>query len=254
MNIARAGRQAGPGSWLAVSALAVGLACAICALGAGPAYRMHVLSLGAGLQTIRWAAIVAAVGAAIAVWGVVAALRAPARRGLALALCALVVNALVVTPPALLYERAQRLPHIHDISTDTADPPKFVAVLPLRAAARNSVDDSPQTALEQKRGYPDIAPLRLAASPADAFERAATAVRSMGWDLVAVAPGELRIEATDTSRLFGFKDDVVVRVRPSGTGSVVDVRSLSRVGGSDFGVNAKRVRALLRKIGEQAPT
>ena len=160
------------------------------------------------------------------------------RQGRALAIVALIVNGLVAIPPALLYERAQQLPHIHDVSTDTADPPKFVAVLPLRAGARNAVDYSPQAGVEQKRGYPDIAPLRLAASPV----------------VVSAVPDEMRVEATDTSWLFGFKDDVVIRVRSTRDGSVVDVRSLSRVGGSDFGVNAKRVRALLRKIGAGAPS
>ena len=70
----------------------------------------------------------------------------------------------------------------------------------------------------------------------------------MGWDIVAVAPGDLRIEATDTTLLFGFKDDIVVRVTPSGNGSRVDVRSLSRVGKSDFGVNANRIRKFLRQL------
>ena len=70
----------------------------------------------------------------------------------------------------------------------------------------------------------------------------------MGWEIVSVAPNELRIEATDTTLLFGFKDDVVIRVRPQAQGSIIDVRSLSRVGGSDFGTNAKRIRAFLRKV------
>ena len=70
----------------------------------------------------------------------------------------------------------------------------------------------------------------------------------MGWEVVAVAPEDLRIEATDTTLLFGFKDDIVVRVTPSGNGSRVDVRSLSRVGKSDFGVNANRIRKFLRQL------
>lgn len=127
-------------------------------------------------------------------------------------------------------------------------------MLPLRAGARNVVDYSPLTAIEQHRGYPDIAPLRLGTSPADAFDRVVRAVRSRGWDVASVVPSDLRVEATDATLLFGFKDDVVVRVRPTGEGSVIDVRSLSRVGGSDFGVNANRVRALLHKIGEGTPS
>ena len=250
METTGAGKQARAGNGLAFLALVVGLVCAACALAAGPGYRMQVLSLGAGLQTIRWAATVAAVGASVAICALVMLVSARGRQGRALAIVALIVNGLVAIPPALLYERAQQLPHINDVSTDTADPPKFVAVLPLRAGARNAVDYSQQTAIEQHRGYPDIAPLKLGTGPADAFDRVVRAVRSMGWDVVSVVPGDLRVEATDTTLLFGFKDDVVVRVRPTGEGSVVDVRSLSRVGGSDFGVNANRVRALLRKIGE----
>ena len=254
METANAGRLPGIGMRLAFLALIVGLVCAACALAAGPGYRMHVLSLTAGLQTIRWAAIGAALGGALAICALVVLVVSRGRQGRVLAIVALIINGLVAVPPALLYQRAQQLPHIHDISTDTADPPKFVAVLALRAGARNAVDYSPQTAIEQHRGYPDIAPPRLGTSSTDAFDRVVRAVRSMGWDVVSVVPGDLRVEATDTTLLFRFKDDVVVRVRPTGEGSVIDVRSLSRVGGSDFGVNANRVRALLRKIGEGTPS
>ena len=104
------------------------------------------------------------------------------------------------------------------------------------------------TPAQQKRGYPDIAPLRLNLPPAEAFARAERAARAMGWQIVAVAPEALRIEATDTTLFFGFKDDIVIRVRPSENGSVVDMRSLSRVGTSDVGVNAKRVRAFLGRL------
>ena len=144
--------------------------------------------------------------------------------------------------------QAQRLPKIHDISTDTDDPPAFVAVLPLRQGARNAVDYRPDTAAQQKLGYPDIAPLRLELPPAQAFERAERAARAMGWQIVAVAPDALRIEATDTTLFFGFKDDIVIRVRPHAQGSIVDVRSLSRIGGSDIGANAQRIRGFLKKL------
>ena len=194
---------------MALLALVVGLVCAACALAAGPGYQMQVLSLGTGLQTIRWAATGAAVGAAVAVCSLVMLVVARGRQGRALA---------------------------------------------IRTGARNAVDYSPQTAIEQHRGYPDIVPLKLGTSPADAFDRVVGAVRSMGWDVVSAVPSDLRVEATDTTLLFGFKDDVVVRVRPTDEGSVIDVRSLSRVGGSDFGVNARRVRALLRKISEGMPS
>lgn len=101
-------------------------------------------------------------------------------------------------------------------------------------------------------GYPDIAPLLIPLPPAQAFARAEAAARAMGGDIVAVSPQDLRMEATDTSLLFGFKDDVVIRVAAladvSTASSQVDVRSLSRVGGSDFGVNAKRIRDYLARL------
>jgi uncharacterized protein (DUF1499 family) len=84
--------------------------------------------------------------------------------------------------------------------------------------------------------------------PPRALQLAERAARAMGWDIVAVAPDDLRIEATDTTLLFGFKDDVVIRVTANGNGSRVDARSLSRIGGSDLGTNAKRIRSFMRQL------
>jgi uncharacterized protein (DUF1499 family) len=80
------------------------------------------------------------------------------------------------------------------------------------------------------------------------FDRAVSAARKLGWHVVAAAPAEGRLEATDTTRWFGFKDDVVVRIAPAADGSRVDVRSVSRVGRSDLGTNARRIRAFLREL------
>jgi len=70
----------------------------------------------------------------------------------------------------------------------------------------------------------------------------------MGGELVASDPVAGRIEATDTTFWFGFKDDIVVRVAPAPGGSRVDVRSTSRVGLSDVGTNAARIRKYLRAL------
>jgi len=231
--------------WLA---LIVGLICGAAALLAGPGYRTELLSLSVGLQTIRWAATGAIAGGVVATVALVLLWLSGGHRRLALAAAALVLNAVVAGPPLYLYWQVQSLPHIHDISTDTDDPPDFVAVASLRKGARNPLDYKPETAAHQKRGYPDIAPLRLDTAPPQSFARAERAARAMGWEIVTVAPNDLRIEATDTTLLFGFKDDVVIRIRPQARGSVIDVRSLSSVGGSDFGTNAKRVRAFLQKV------
>jgi uncharacterized protein (DUF1499 family) len=147
------------------------------------------------------------------------------------------------------------IPPIHDISTDTADPPTYVAVLPLRADAPNTVEygASPNMTPEQlaemtRSAYPDLVTVTLAVPPDAAFERAMAAVDALGWDLVASAPDEGRIEATDTTFWFRFKDDVVIRIRPAPGGSTVDARSLSRVGGGDAGTNARRLRAFFAEL------
>ena len=242
-QLARLGRALG---WLA---LVVGVLCALAALLPGPAYRIELLPLNIALQTVRWAATIAIGAAAVALLAVLLTLGSSSRsRWRRRARWALVVNLAVAAWPLYMYYQLQNQPRIHDISTDTANPPTFDAVLPLRRGAKNSIDYVPATAAEQRKGYPDIVPLQLPVAPAVVFDNAERAARAMGWQVVAAAPDKLRIEATDTTLLFGFKDDVVVRITPQGTGSVVDVRSLSRVGGSDFGANAKRVRAYLQRV------
>jgi uncharacterized protein (DUF1499 family) len=228
--------------------LAVAAVSAAAALVAGPAYRMQWVSLATSFLALRWATYgaIASIVVGIVAWVLLQVTRAP--RGRAVAAVASVLGVLVAAPPLVMVYQAQRLPNIHDISTDTNDPPSFVDVLPLRQGARNAVDYEPETAIQQRRGYPDIAPLRLALPPAEAFERAERAARAMGWQIVAAKPDALRIEATDTTLMFGFKDDIVIRIRPQAQGSVVDVRSLSRIGGSDIGANARRVRAFLSKL------
>jgi uncharacterized protein (DUF1499 family) len=144
---------------------------------------------------------------------------------------------------------AKRAPEIHDISTDTVNPPRFVAVVPLRAGAPNSVVYAGEaTASRQHAAYPDIQPITLGVPPEQAYRRALDAARNMGWQVDASVPAEGRIEATDTTRWFGFKDDIVIRVSPAGTGSRIDVRSESRLGDGDLGKNARRIRAYLRKL------
>ncbi len=146
-----------------------------------------------------------------------------------------------------------RMVPIHDITTDTHDPPQFVVVLSLRAAARNSaVYGGDDVAAIQRDAYPDIAPVDLAVSPAAAFAKAHAAAIAMGWALISTDSGAGRIEATATTRLFRFKDDIVIRVRSHGGGSRVDVRSASRIGKSDVGKNAARVRESIERLRPRA--
>ena len=110
---------------------------------------------------------------------------------------------------------------------------------------------APPSPRSKKKAYPDLAPEILDALPDAVFKHALAAARTLGWNIVSAVPGEGRLEATDTTFWFGFKDDVVVRVVAEGTRSRVDVRSVSRVGRSDVGANARRIRAFLKELRAQ---
>jgi uncharacterized protein (DUF1499 family) len=139
-----------------------------------------------------------------------------------------------------------KVPPIHDISTDTANPPAYQAVLSLRGKDHNSLEyGGEDLARQQLAAYPDIKPLPLKMPVAQATELAAAVAAEQGWRLVALDPQRGHLEAVVRTRLLGFTDDVVVRVTAEDGGSRVDVRSNSRVGVSDLGANAKRIRGFL---------
>jgi uncharacterized protein (DUF1499 family) len=215
-------------------------------------YRSHLAGLSA-LLLVPVALVLALVAVILSVVGIVATRRRQNRQWMGRGLAGLEVALLVLTFPVVVAVNARGTAPIHDVTTDTVNPPEFVAVLPIRAqtGALNPVEyGGPRVAALQQQSFPDIKPLRLDMAPPAAFDRALAGVRAMNWELVAADPSAGRIEATDTTALFGFKDDVVVRVRPDGNGSRIDVRSLSRVGGGDIGTNAKRVRAYLQRLAE----
>jgi uncharacterized protein (DUF1499 family) len=233
-------------------ALFVVAACAVAVAISGPGYRMGWWPLPIAFGTLRWGGWVA-IGVTIfaAVLAVIAGIGRPdgSRAGMTEAIVAIVFGAVVMAGPLVLTSRGKAVPPIHDISTDTNDPPQFVAVLPLRAGAANpAAYGGPEIAAQQKKAYPDIVPLELALPAPRAYERALAAARDMGWIIVSAESAEGRIEATATTPFFGFRDDVVVRVAPTAKGSRIDVRSVSRIGRSDLGANARRVETYLDKL------
>ena len=145
------------------------------------------------------------------------------------------------------------LPMIHDITTDTANPPQFVALADARKASPNGRDyKGAEIANQQQQAYPDIQTMTSDLPPSQLFVKAEATVREMGWEIAAADVKDGRIEATQTTLIYGFKDDIVIRITPQGAGSKVDVRSMSRMGMSDLGVNAERIRRFssgLRAIG-----
>ena len=229
-------------------ALLLGVIAILLLLAAGPGTRFDLWDYRTGFQLMRWAAFAGLAAAGLA--SVMLLLPGTRRAGLAGLLVALALGLGAAFVPWNALRQARALPPIHDITTDTGRPPEFVAILPLRAAAPNpAAYGGPEVARAQAGAYPDLRTQRMDAAPADAFKRALQAARSMGWEIVAADAAAGRIEATDTTFWFGFKDDVVIRVEADGAGSRVDVRSVSRVGVGDVGANARRVRAYLRALG-----
>jgi uncharacterized protein (DUF1499 family) len=152
------------------------------------------------------------------------------RTGSLVALGAAITGLVVAAGPALGIISAAGKPMIHDIST-------------------NPAELEPKVAEIQKRAYSDIAPKRVQLPPKEAFARAQAAAAKLGWQIVAANTDEGTMKATDTTGWFGFVDDIIVRVQAAEGGSQIDVRSTSRVGKSDVGMNAKRIRAFMKELG-----
>ena len=176
--------------------------------------------------------------------------------GLGYSLLGLLLGLLLLAYPGYLGYRASKLPAINDITTDPANPPRFDVLARLRPRGRI---DYPGAAIagRQRAAYPDVAPLQLALPPKAAYDIALALATKRKWLLVDTrppVPGRLdgTIEAVARTPIMGFRDDVVIRIRPLGQGARVDARSASRYGTHDFGVNAARLRALLEEIDEAA--
>ena len=234
-------------AWLRALAVIAAIAGALLLLASGLGVRLELWTYRTGFDLLRWSSYIGIAAGVLALLGLVL----PQRRvrwivGL---LVALVLGAGTAYVPYSFQQRARSVPPIHDITTDTDRPPEFVKVVALRAGAPNPpAYDGPKVAEQQRKAYPDIQPAVLAAGPEIAFARALSAAEAMGWDIVDAQPKDGRIEATATTFWFGFKDDVVVRITPAPSGSRIDVRSKSRVGRSDAGTNAQRVRAYLKRL------
>lgn len=162
----------------------------------------------------------------------------------------LVVGGLMAYVPWYWNNVLNTVPRIHDITTDMTNPPAFAATLAARKAEEgNSVDYDPKAGEQQKQAYSDLAPVKAAVPPAEVFKQAlATAQGMSGWTIVANDAAAGTIEASQRTRFFGFTDDFVIRVSADGAGSRVDMRSESRQGRSDFGVNAARIRAYMAAL------
>lgn len=138
---------------------------------------------------------------------------------------------------------------INDISTDTQNPPVFSAVIPLRPDKSNAIEYAGQSAAAaQAAQFPDIKPINSTLGKTEAFNRALDVANDMGLEIIAQDSSSGIIEAVASTRFFKFQDDVIIRISDNGTSSIVDIRSHSRVGRSDRGKNAERVRAFIKSF------
>ena len=235
--------------WWSKSILAGGLIAAVLlpigALGA----RVDLWGYGVGLLVLLLASLLALVALGCGMPAVMVARRRGLSRDLWATVSGMAAGFAVVVYMGLQLLKALSAPLIHHVSTNPEDPPEFVEVVTLRGESANPLAfDAAKIAPLQEEFYPWMEPLLLRATPEEAFQEALGVLGDMGFEVVATHPERGLIEAVASTFWFGFKDDVAVRVRAYPQGCVVDVRSVSRVGLSDMGTNARRVKEILRRL------
>jgi len=232
--------------------LAFLLACvsALVVAVAGPMHRYLGLDRDLALGVFRDGFYLAAAALALALATLLPTRPGERRRGFVASVLALVIGLAAAAAPLSWLMHAYRAPALNDITTDTDDPPKMVVTLELRRGATTPPGyPGADAAAVQHAAYPDLTSIPLSVPPAEAFKRVDQVAMAMGWDVVARAPADGRLEAVATSDWFGFQDDIVIRIRPSGTdASRIDIRSKSRTGISDFGTNAQRIRDFAARL------
>jgi uncharacterized protein (DUF1499 family) len=215
--------------------------------------RSGILEIAPAVATFG-AALVFAVAAILLAFASFVSIWIKGGPGLGRAFLGLFLGLALIAYPAFIAVSARKLPQINDITTDFANPPRFDVLARLRP--RDRIDYPKFFAEQQRKGYPDIVPLQLDLPARSAYDVAMKIVTARKWLVLdARPPAGARpgtIEAVARTTIMGFRDDVVVRISALGAGSRIDVRSASRYGLSDFGANAKRIRALLADIEEAA--
>lgn len=216
------------------------------------AYRLDWFDLGTAFSNARLLTLPLLITGALTI---LLSLAGFFTKRVASALFGLVAGGLVLAcglGPAMMKHNAGKVPPIHDITTDTQNPPEFSAVIPLReaeGAPNPPAYDTGQTA-QQLEAYPDLATVAVDEPYGVVFDAALTVLGRMGMDVVAADREGGRIEASHTSFWWGFTDDVVIRFNRDSGPLTIDMRSKSRIGMSDVGANAARIKrffAMLEK-------
>jgi len=146
----------------------------------------------------------------------------------------------------------RKLPSIHDITTDVNDPPEFTVARQTRSRWQNSAEYAgARISALQQQAYPEIVPIICDLPPEAAFSSVSKIAQDLGWTILVENPEAGQIEAVDVTPIFRFRDDIVIRIRAYNEGSRLDIRSASRLGRSDLGMNAKRIRKFIRYFNQE---
>lgn len=261
-------QKAGKQKTLRLVVMADAVICLLAGLGVGAAALVGPIAVWLGISDFRFGfgmlqfvnawALWIAIGTAVIAVGIIAmSLVLKVEGGIKLSglafIGALSAGAAYIIPET--FRPPEGTPAIHDIATDPYRPLEFVAVAPLRADAPNPVEYGVMEGMTvrqhidlQLEAYPDIKPLQFDSSVEDVFNRSMDAIDQLGWEVVFADVNEGRIEATDTTFWFRFKDDIVIEITTDRVNTILQARSKSRVGRSDVGKNAARLRGFFSLI------
>ncbi len=161
------------------------------------------------------------------------------------ALVGLLVAGAIIAVGGWVRGEAEKYPPIHDVTTDLADPPAFTA-LEIPQDNLRGVETEEKWRELHREGYSDLAPVEISASVPEAIARAEELAEERGWTVIEAVPEAGRLEAVSYAGWIRFEDIVVLTAEENENGgSTLHMRSISRVGGSDLGYNAKRIREFL---------
>ena len=232
-------------------------------------YKIGIFSLGTALGTLtrELGPKVLMLGVLVAAMALLFAIIIKPRKGIAIGLVGLVIPLFGLIQLGKVKSTVETLPFIHDVSTDTQDVPMFTDIIMKErdqvkgvnpadyigkmAPARDAKGEPTQKLVSvlQTKAYPDIRSVVVEEPVDTVFNKAQSVAKDMGWDIKTTDRDLGIVEATHTTFWYGFEDDVIIRLRPSeGGGTLVDMRSLSRIGGSDLGKNAERIREFMQAI------
>ena len=212
----------------------------------GPLYKYGVVDLGTAFTGFKFGVFAGIATLILLVLQIIFKRKTVA---LGSTIMALLLSTIAIAIPLSMLNKGKSVPPIHDISTDLVNPPEFVAIAPLRADAPNPVEYAGvEVATQQRAAYPELQTLNYPQSKSELVEATKQAIDHLGWQLVNIDADQGIVEATDRTMWFGFKDDVIVRITDNGSRRLVDIRSKSRVEGSNLGKNAERIHGFIEEL------